>query len=204
MRIDLKLLEILPKTIYFWLPVTAIFLGYGFMGRLLRIMTFAEVNNSQSLLLLALCVGSVWALSLGTGGLLATVLALGLVFKMGGMGSGLMALATAAVTIWLGFRQTDREQEQNTNISLTEIAALLVLMTWAVYVTLSIYEVLTGDTLNLVAGAIAGSYSVIGAQIKASGISNKQTWQFMGTIAGLGLAIGWIYTWFTYKIFIPS
>jgi hypothetical protein len=202
MGIFFKLFESLPKTIYFWLPVMAIFLGYGFLGRLLRVI--ASGVNPLSIMLLALCIGSVWALTLGYGGLLATALALGIVFMYGGVGSGFIAIAAAVVMIWLGFAQTDRERSQDQKITIFEIGAVVVILSWAVLNTMAIYDALSGVTADVVTGVIAGSYTVIGTQIKASGIDRKQAFNFFALLAGLGLAIGWVYGWFTYKVFIPG
>lgn len=203
MGIFSKLLESLPKTIYFWLPVMAIFVGYGFLGRLLSVLATYGVNPIN-IMLLALCIGSVWALTLGYGGLLATALALGLVFMHGGISSGFMAIAAAVVTMYLGFTQTDQERSQDQKITIFEIGAVIVILSLAILITLAIYDALSGITADVVTGVIAGSYAVIGSQIKASGIDHKQALQFFTGLAGLGLAIGWVYGWFTYKVFIPS
>ncbi len=180
----------------------AIFLGYGFLGRLLRVI--ASGVNPLSIMLLALCLGSVWALTLGYGGLLATALALGIVFMYGGVGSGFIAIAAAVVMMWLGFAQTDRERSQDQKITIFEIGVVVVILSWAVVITMAIYDALSGVTADMVAGVIAGSYTVIRSQIKASGIDRKQAFNFFALLAGLSLAIGWVYGWFTYKVFIPS
>jgi hypothetical protein len=203
MGIFFKLFESLPKTIYFWLPVMAIFLGYGFLGRLLRVLTISGINPITTVLL-ALCIGSVWALTLGYGGLLATALTLGIVFMYGGVGSGFIAIATAAVTMWLGFAQTDQERSQDQKITILEIGSVVVFLSLAVLITMAIYDALSGMTADVVMGVIAGGYTVIGSQIKASGIDRKQAFNFFALLVGLGLAIGWVYGWFTYKVFIPS
>jgi hypothetical protein len=198
-----KFLETLPKTIYFWLPVMSLLLGYGFFGRFLRAIALDGANSTILFLLWALGLGGVWALSMD-GGLLATVLALGLVFKLGGIGSGFIAVAAATCTIWLGFLQTDRERSQAQNLTLSEIGAVIVILSLVVFMTLATYQALTGEVAAVISGAIAGSYTVIGAQIKASGLTNRQALQFFASIATLGLAIGWVYGWFTYQVFVPS
>jgi hypothetical protein len=198
-----RLLESLPKTIYFWIPVMAIFLGYCFLGRLFRVVTNYEINL-LSLVLLALNIGSVWAFTLGYGGLLATALALGLVFMHGGVNSGFIAIATAAVTIWIGFFQTDQERSQDQKFTILELGAVVVILSWAGLSTLATYDLLSGVTADIFVGVIAGSYTVIGSQIKASGIDNKHALRFFSILAGLGLAIGWLYGLFTYEAFIPS
>jgi len=199
-----KFLATLPQTIYFWLPVVAIFSGYGFLGRFLRVIALDGANSLILFLLWTLGLGGVWALSREIGGLLATVLALGLVFKLGGVGSGFIALVAASCTMWLGFLQTDRERSPNQNLTLSEIGAVIVILSLAVFITLATYQILSGDVAAVISGAIAGSYTVIGAQIKASGITTKQALQFVALVAFLGMAIGWVYGWFTYQVLILS
>ena len=203
MGISFKFLENLPKTIYFWVPVVAIFLGYGFIGRLLRVLMTSGINP-LNIIILALGIGSVWALTLGYGGLLATGLAISLVFIYGGVGSGFIVLSAAVVTMWVGFAQTDQERSQDQKINLLEIGSVFVILSLAGVTTGAVYDAISGVPADIVMGVIAGSYTVIGSQIKASGIDRKQIIQLFMILAGLGLAIGWIYGWFTYKVFILS
>jgi len=201
-----KLLETLPQTIYFWLPISGIFLGYGFLGYSVRVLT---LYGFSPLVwgFLALAIASVWSLAIGYGGLLATMLALGMVVKFDGVNAGFIAIAVAAGTMWLGFSQTDAEtdiqQSPNQKLTLQEIASVLVLLAFATFVNLGTYQVLSGVNAAIVTGAVAGSYAVIGSQVKASGITTREALQLFGTLAFLGLAIGWVYGWFTYKVFVP-
>lgn len=204
MNIFSKFLELLPKTIYFWVPILGIFGGYVYVGYLFRVITINGINSPVFLLIIALTIGSIWALSLGNGGLLATVIALGLVFYNGGISLGFLAVGIAAGTMGLGFYQTDQERSPDQNLTLLEIMAVVVLLIWAVLVTLATYQILSGVNAAVITGAIAGSYSVVGSQIKASGITNIETWYFLAFLAGLGLAIGWIYGLVTYKVFVLS
>ncbi|AFY73465.1 hypothetical protein Syn7502_01378 [Synechococcus sp. PCC 7502] len=204
MRVYTKLFETLPKTIYFWLPLIAIAVNYGLFGYLLRVLIVTSANPITLGLLLALAIGNTWALTLGNGGLVATILALGLGFKTGGVNLGGIAIACAGCMMWLGFFHTDQERVSEQKLSIGEILSTVVIVIWAVVGTLGIYEIISGITAAVVLGAIAGSYSVIGNQIKASGITHIQSLQLIGNIAGIGLAIGWIYAWLTFKVFIPS
>ncbi len=199
-----KFLEILPKTFYFWFPVVSIILGYGFWGSFLWVSTVNGNSLEIFFLLIALGIGSIWAFVLGNGGLLAAAAVVGVVFKSAGLSFGLIALAITSVAMWFGFRQTDREQLDDNSLSYVDFLAVAVILAWAVFMSLGVYQILDKEIAAILMGCIAGGLGTIGAQVKAVGLNNRQAWQFFVAIALVGSLAGWLHGWLTYKVLVLS
>jgi hypothetical protein len=195
-----RLVQILPKTIYFWLPVAIIFLGYGFLGRLWQIMLANGTSRLTLFMFLCLFIGSVWSLSMGLGGILATGLAIAIVFYRDGISSGLLAIGIAAIVIWLGFQETDPERNADQKLVWLDLVAVITIVALAFCSTIAIYSSVYDLATTIIIGSLAGAYTVIGAQIKSSGINKIEALQFFGGLALIGLIIGWLHGVFTYQV----
>lgn len=194
-----QFLDNFPKTIYFWLPTVAIWVSFLVFGYLLRL-----ASGWNLLLLISLGLGQVWALTLGRGGLLATGLALGLVFYGQGLQAGLIATGLAVLVMGLGFQQTDQERSPDQPLQITEVAALIIFLSWASVINWAMGSLVRDVMATVYLGIIAGSYSVIDAQLQATGITISVRAKFVLGLGLVGTAIGYLYGLFAYQAFIPS
>lgn len=192
-----QFLDNFPTTIYFWLPMVAIWGSFFVLGYLLRLG-----SGWNLLLLIGLGLGQVWTLTLGRGGLVATLVALGLVFFGQGLQAGFIASALAALVMVLGFQQTDRERSLDQPLQMKEIAGLIIFLIWVVVINWGMGSLVRNLAVPVCLGMIAGSYSVIDAQLQ--GTASDLRVSFLLAIATLGTGLGYLYGLITYQEFIPS
>jgi hypothetical protein len=208
MQSSSKLLQSLPRTIYFWLPMLAISLGYSFLGRYGRIIYVNYINRDPptrfSLLLIMMAIAGIWALPIGFGGIIGGLVAIVYTFATKGTNVGLVALIVAAATVWLGFQETDTERDADRDIIWQEWLALLVIAIAPLGLAEAVFRFTSEIMSGVIVGIISGAVTVIGVQIKASGLSRKQAWQMFTVLAIASLVIGFIYGIFTYRYFSPG
>ncbi len=204
MQFSLKLIQFLPRSIFFWLPLLIIFLGYGFLGRYMRILYIDSISLNSSLAVLTLAIASVWAVPLALGGIVATILSLALTFRIAGINTGLIATVVAAIVIWVGFKDTDIEKDTEKDLAWQDWLATLVTLVWAVVTTLAISKSLSGGIASVFLGANAGAIAAIGLQFKSASLTQAQNFQFLGTVATLGILIGLAHGIFTYIVVTPG
>jgi hypothetical protein len=186
----------------------AICLGYSFLGRYGRIVYVNYSNGDPptrfSLLLILMAIAGIWALPIGFGGIIGGVVAIVYTFTAEGTNTGLVALGVAALTIWLGFQETDTEKDVDRRIIWQEWLALVVTAIAPLGLAEAVFRFTSEIMSGAIVGIISGAVAVIGVQIKSSALTLKQAWQLFVMLAMASLAIGFIYGIFTYRYFPPG
>lgn len=186
----------------------AIFVGYSFLGRYWRVVYVNYINQEPperfTIMLAMLAIAGIWALPIGLGGIFGSLVAIIYIWATHGIYVGSIATAIAMAVIWLGFQETDKEKDADKAIAWQEWLALVVTVVSPLAFTVATLNFVSGAMAGVLVGAIAGAITVVGSQIKAAELSRVQAWQFFGTLATIGLAIGFIYGIFTYRYFAPS
>lgn len=203
-----KLIQALPKSIYFWLPMVTISVGYGFLGRYLRILQADYIGGEPparaTVLIVGFALAGIWALPLGVGGIIAALALIVQAFFIGGLNVALIAIAIALIVIWIGFQDTDTEKDVERRITWQEWLAIIVSVGSPLALGDATFKVLSGAIAAIVVGAIAGGLTTVGAQFKASGLSRLQSRQFFTLICLISLSIGFVYGIFTYSYLPPN
>jgi hypothetical protein len=202
-----KLIQALPKSIYFWMPMVTLCIGYGFLGHYLHVIYVNYVGGEPpartTVLIAALALAGIWALPLGIGGIFAALAVIIQAFVVGGV-NGLIAIAVALLVIWIGFQDTDTEKDAQRRIVWQEWLVLIVTIGSPLALADATFKVLSSYLAMVVVGAIAGGLTTIGAQFKASGLSRLQVRQLFTVMCAIAIAIGFVYSIFTYRYLPPS
>jgi hypothetical protein len=183
----------------FLLPLVIICLSYGCLGRSLAV--FYHQNNSfATTILLATSFAGIYVLRFSLGGILATVAGLVLTFIQAGVLPGIVAIAIAALVLWLGLYDVRSQSDTSeTNLNTLEWWQTLITVALSISLTMVILQAVSSFVAGLWTGALAGALAVFGVQVQTDdiGTDRPQYWLMLGACSCL--AIGIIFGSFTYS-----
>jgi hypothetical protein len=168
-----------------------VFVGYGFMGNLI----YSYRTQSLAIAcLLALSLAGIFALRIGLGGLIASVIGIAVLFFKAGIEAGIVATILALFFLWFGLKSGESEiRDANKVLTPLEWLALVVTLILTVATTMAVLQVLSGFVAGVVVGIIAGAIAIVGNQIKESELSQKIGLGVLAIATGAGLAVGIIF-----------
>jgi hypothetical protein len=173
------------------ITLAIVFVGYGFLGNLIYSYRTQSIAIAC---LFALSLAGIFALRLGIGGLIASAIAIAVVFFRAGIEAGIAATILALIFLWFGLKSRESESEDtNKVLRPLEWLALAVTVILSVATTMAVLQILSGFVAGVAAGAIAGAMAIVGTQIKESELSPKIGLGVLAIASGAGLAVGIIF-----------
>jgi hypothetical protein len=175
------------------LSLTAIAIAYGYIGSYLSTLLRYD-NYPIAVLLLALAVAGVFAIAQSLGGLLAAIAAVAIVYWQSRLNSSLITAGVCLGLYLLSFQDLRYDPEPDKKLSITEIIATVITLTFTVTTALIILHPPAHWSANLIIGAIAGAITLVGKQLEYIDLSEKTILRLLGIVSGTGLAIGFAIT----------
>ena len=185
------------------ISLTAIAIVYGWIGT--QLCTLLRVGDYLvGGLLFVLSVVAIFAIPQSLGGLLAAIAALITVYWQSS--NITYSLITASVCLGmylLNFQDLRYDPQPEKPLSIVEIVATVVTITFTVVITLFILQPPATWLTTSAIGAIAGAITVVGKQFNYIDLPQQTIWRLFGGVTISSLAIGFVIRVIIYAITKP-
>ena len=185
------------------ISLTAIAIAYGWIGT--QLCTLLRVGDYLvGGLLFVLSVVAIFAIPQSLGGLLAAIAAVITVYwQSSDITYSLITTGVCLGMYLLNFQDLRYEPQPEKPLSIVEIVATVVTITFTVVITLFILQPPATWLTTSAIGAIAGAITVVGKQFNYIDLPQQTIWRLFGGVTISSLAIGFVIRVIIYAITKP-
>ncbi|MBD2177520.1 hypothetical protein H6F42_11410 [Pseudanabaena sp. FACHB-1998] len=171
------------------ISLTGIAIAYGWLGAYLcSLLRYGNYLNSG--LIFGLAVGAAVAIPASLGGLLAAIAAIAIVYWKAQLTASIITAIACLIIYVIGFQDVRYEPETDKKLSILEIIATLITITFTAIVSFLVLQPPSSWLTYAAIGAIAGSITLVGKQLLYTDLPKKTIWGLLGIVAFSSLAIG--------------
>ncbi|PZV16467.1 MAG: hypothetical protein DCF20_08110 [Pseudanabaena sp.] len=174
------------------ISLTAIAIAYGYLGSYLCTVLRYD-NYLIAVLLFALAAAGIFAIPQSLGGLLAAIASVATVYWQSSSLTHTVISAIACLSLYLlGFQDVGYESAPDKKLSIVEIVATVITISFAVSISLIISQ--THVSLNwltsIAIGLICGAITLVGKQLIYIDLSQKEIWRLFGIVSASSFVMG--------------
>lgn len=181
------------------ISLTGVAIAYGWLGAYICSL----LNNGSYLeagLILGLAVGAALAIPASLGGLLAAIAAIGIVYWKVDLTASIIAAIACLVLYIFGFQDVRYEPEPDKKLSIFEIIATIITISFSVIVSLLVLQSRSSWLTYIGIGTIAGAITLVGKQLLYTDLPKKLIWRLFGIVTFSSFAIGLVVRAILYAI----
>ena len=185
------------------ISLTVIAIAYGWIGT--QLCTLLRVNDYLNAgFLFTLTVIAIFAIPQSLGGLLAAIASVIVVYwQSSAITYGLITAGVCLGIYLLNFQDLRYDPQPEKPLSIVEIVATVVTISFTVVITLLILQTPVTWLTSAAIGVIAGAITVIGKQFNYIDLPQQTIWRLFGGVTISSLAIGFVIRVIIYAITKP-